>query len=61
MSNVPSFYPEDDFSEIVQFDPELSGLMDEEDRRAIRNKDRQVVHEESPDHYGYKGDFWSDR
>lgn len=61
MSTVPSFDPEDDFTDIVQSDPELSGLMDEEDHRRIIRSERHVIHEETPDHYGYNGGFWSDR
>lgn len=61
MSTVPSFDPEDDFTEMIHADPELSDLMDEEDRRPVIDGERRVIHEEIPDHYGYNGDFWSDR
>ncbi len=61
MSTVPPFDPEDEFSNIVSTDPELSNLMDDEDRRTIITGERHIIHEELPDHYGYDGGFWSDR
>lgn len=62
VSNIlPSFDPEDDFADLVRMDPELSDLMDDEDRRTIIEGKPHVIHEEVPDHYGYNGDFWSDR
>lgn len=61
MSTMPSFDPEDDFPEIIQRDPELRDLMDDDTMEALKDEERPVLHEDSPTDYGYKGDFWSDR